>query len=60
VPLGRLATPDEIAEAMLYFAPNKARFITGQMQYFDGGYAAGKLSVQGPLQPATYGAIAME
>ena len=60
VPLGRLATPDEIADAVLFFASDRACFITGQMVNIDGGYSAGKLSVQGPLRAATYGEIAME
>jgi len=48
VPLGRLATPDEIAHAVLFFASERARFITGQVLCVDGGYSAGKLGVQGP------------
>jgi NAD(P)-dependent dehydrogenase (short-subunit alcohol dehydrogenase family) len=49
VPLGRLAVPDEIADAVLFFASDRARFITGQVLCVDGGYSAGKLSVAGPL-----------
>jgi NAD(P)-dependent dehydrogenase (short-subunit alcohol dehydrogenase family) len=48
VPLGRLAIPDEIADAVLFFASDHARFITGQVLCVDGGYSAGKLSVSGP------------
>lgn len=48
VPLGRLATPDEIANAILFIASDKASFITGQVLCVDGGYSAGKLAVQGP------------
>jgi 3-oxoacyl-[acyl-carrier protein] reductase len=48
VPLGRLATPDEIADAVLFIASDRARFITGQVLCVDGGYSAGKLSVEGP------------
>lgn len=48
VPLGRLATPDEIADAVLFMASERARFITGQVLCVDGGYSAGKLAVQGP------------
>lgn len=48
VPLGRLAIPDEIADAVLFFASDRARFITGQVLCVDGGYSAGKLSVSGP------------
>ncbi len=50
VPLGRLGTPDEIADAVLFMASDQARFITGQTLYVDGGYSAGKLSVEGPLE----------
>ena len=48
MPLGRLATPDEIADAVLFIASDRARFITGQVLCVDGGYSAGKLAVQGP------------
>ena len=48
VPLGRLATPDEVAEAVLFMTSERARFITGQVLCVDGGYSAGKLAVQGP------------
>jgi NAD(P)-dependent dehydrogenase (short-subunit alcohol dehydrogenase family) len=48
VPLGRLAAPDEIADAVLFMASDRARFITGQVLCVDGGYSAGKLAVQGP------------
>lgn len=48
VPLGRLADPQEIADAVLFFASDRARFITGQAIYVDGGYSAGKLSIDGP------------
>ena len=57
VPLGRLATPDEVADAVLFFASDKARFITGQMLNIDGGYSAGKLSVVGPLDAIDYGLL---
>ncbi len=49
VPLGRLAQPDEIADAVLFFASDRARFVTGQVLCVDGGYSAGKLSTSGPL-----------
>jgi NAD(P)-dependent dehydrogenase (short-subunit alcohol dehydrogenase family) len=57
VPLGRLAAPDEIADAVLFFASDRARFITGQVLCVDGGYSAGKLAVQGPGVDAFYGLI---
>ena len=55
VPLGRLGTPDEIADAVLFFASDRARFVTGQVLCVDGGYSAGKLAVQGPSVAAYYG-----
>lgn len=48
VPLGRLADPQEIADMVLFIASDRARFVTGQALYVDGGYSAGKLSVDGP------------
>jgi 3-oxoacyl-[acyl-carrier protein] reductase len=44
--LGRLAVPDEIADAVLFMASDRARFVTGQL-CVDGGYSAGKLAVRG-------------
>lgn len=46
VPLGRLGAPDEIADAVLFIASDRARFVTGQTLYVDGGYSAGKLRVE--------------
>jgi NAD(P)-dependent dehydrogenase (short-subunit alcohol dehydrogenase family) len=37
VPLGRLARPEDIAEAILFLASDRARFITGQVLGVDGG-----------------------
>lgn len=55
VPLGRLAVPDEIADAVLFIASDRARFISGQLLCVDGGYSAGKLAVNGPHIEAHYG-----
>jgi NAD(P)-dependent dehydrogenase (short-subunit alcohol dehydrogenase family) len=57
VPLGRLATPDEIADAVLFIASDRARFITGQVLYVDGGYSAGKLAVVGPHHAEDHGQL---
>jgi 2-hydroxycyclohexanecarboxyl-CoA dehydrogenase len=38
VPLGRLGTPDDIANAVLFLASDRANFITGQTISVDGGY----------------------
>ena len=35
--LNRMAEPEEIAEAMVYLASDKAAFITGQVLVIDGG-----------------------
>lgn len=48
VPLERLGRPDEIASMVLFLASDQADFITGQHIFVDGGYSAGKLTVQGP------------
>lgn len=47
VPLGRLADPQEIADVVLFVASDQARFVTAQAIYVDGGYSAGKLSIDG-------------
>jgi len=36
-PLRRTATPDEVADAVLYFASDRARFVTGQVLSVSGG-----------------------
>ena len=37
-PLGRLGTPEDIAEAVYYFATERSSFITGQVLTADGGF----------------------
>jgi NAD(P)-dependent dehydrogenase (short-subunit alcohol dehydrogenase family) len=39
-PLGRFGRPEEIAEAVLYLASDRARFVTGQTLAADGGWTA--------------------
>lgn len=41
VPLGRLATPEEIARAMLFLACEDSSYITGQTLFVDGGASVG-------------------
>jgi NAD(P)-dependent dehydrogenase (short-subunit alcohol dehydrogenase family) len=39
-PMGRMGTPDEVAEAIAYLASNRARFTTGTELVLDGGMTA--------------------
>lgn len=39
-PLGRLAQPEEVAEAVVWLCSERASFITGQVLAVDGGYTA--------------------
>lgn len=41
-PLKREGTPDDIAEAALYFAADRSRYVTGTVLPVDGGTSAGK------------------
>lgn len=47
VALGRPGQPQDIAKAVLFLASRHSAYMTGQVLYVDGGYTAGKLSVQG-------------
>jgi 3-oxoacyl-[acyl-carrier protein] reductase len=40
IPLGRLAQPNDVAEAVLFLLSDKASFITGHSLYVDGGWLA--------------------
>ena len=40
-PMGRLGTPEEIAEAAIYLASDAAAFVTGSELVIDGGITAG-------------------
>ena len=37
VPMGRLGTPEEIADAVVFLASDQSRFVTGSQLYVDGG-----------------------
>jgi NAD(P)-dependent dehydrogenase (short-subunit alcohol dehydrogenase family) len=39
-PLGRLGTPEEIADAVLYLASDASAFVTGSALVIDGGLTA--------------------
>lgn len=39
-PIGRLGTPEEVAQAYLYLASNESSFVTGTTLMVDGGYTA--------------------
>jgi NAD(P)-dependent dehydrogenase (short-subunit alcohol dehydrogenase family) len=42
-PLKREGTPDDVAEAVLYFATDRSRYVTGTVLPVDGGTVAGKV-----------------
>ena len=49
-PLQREGTPDDVAEAVLYFATDRSRYVTGTVLPVDGGTVAGKVI---PRRPKT-------
>ena len=40
LPIGRLGTPEEIAESVVFLASDESRFITGVALFVDGGQNA--------------------
>lgn len=43
IPIARTGSPEEIAEAVLFLASDKAEFIVGQNLFVDGGYSCGRV-----------------
>jgi NAD(P)-dependent dehydrogenase (short-subunit alcohol dehydrogenase family) len=41
-PLKREGTPEDVAEAAMYFATDRSRYVTGTVLPVDGGTVAGK------------------
>ena len=39
-PIGRLGTPDEVAEVVIWLCSNAASFVMGHTMTVDGGYIA--------------------
>jgi NAD(P)-dependent dehydrogenase (short-subunit alcohol dehydrogenase family) len=39
-PIGRLARPEDIAEAVVYLLSSRASFMSGSTMVVDGGYSA--------------------
>lgn len=39
IPMGRLAEPSEVADAVMFLASDRARFITSQVLFVDGGFS---------------------
>jgi 3-oxoacyl-[acyl-carrier protein] reductase len=37
-PLGRVGTPEDVADAVLWVASEQARWVTGQLLYVGGGW----------------------
>jgi NAD(P)-dependent dehydrogenase (short-subunit alcohol dehydrogenase family) len=51
-PLKREGTVDDVAEAALYFAGDRSRYVTGTVLPIDGGTSAGKVIVRRPKPEA--------
>jgi len=38
IPLGRIGTPEDVADVIVFFASEQARWITGQRLFVGGGH----------------------
>jgi NAD(P)-dependent dehydrogenase (short-subunit alcohol dehydrogenase family) len=45
VPLGRVGTPQDIADVVAFLVSDQARYVSGQILYADGGVSAGRLRI---------------
>jgi NAD(P)-dependent dehydrogenase (short-subunit alcohol dehydrogenase family) len=50
-PLKREGTTADVAEAAVYFATDRSRYVTGTVLPIDGGTSAGKVIVREPRKP---------
>jgi 2-deoxy-D-gluconate 3-dehydrogenase len=39
IPMGRWATPEDVAGSVVFFCSDLAGYVTGQVLYVDGGYS---------------------
>lgn len=59
-PLGRLATPDDIAEGIAYLCSDRAAYVTGHDLVIDGGLTASVYSTGSPTEPSKEDAVAVD
>jgi NAD(P)-dependent dehydrogenase (short-subunit alcohol dehydrogenase family) len=52
-PVGRLARPEEVAEACAFLVSDRASFVTGATLAVDGGYVLAKSGGGNPVMPST-------
>ncbi len=57
-PLKREGTVDDVAEAALYFATDRSRYVTGTVLPVDGGTVAGKVIVRKPKAMTGFKSVA--
>ena len=57
IPLGRLGTPEEVAQVALFLASTHASYVTGAIVPMDGGAEAGDLSVRDGIRRRKMSAV---